>query len=147
MMKMKACLIIFAGCGTVSIMVVISFGLIALGTYSVLTESTPKATTDIEAALNQELSAELGSQYHRSQMTGDTLVVDVTLKRDDLIDFWESLALIHGAIAKHHPPVEQVIIEDTGGQRITVLMEDLRDYYSGRMGYDDFRDSWQVTNP
>lgn len=153
MTRRRGCLIIVAVLGVSSFLCVLLLGIMALGGYDVLAQATPppEATVPPEADLDNELARALASQphmtYHASHVTGRTLIVEVTLQRDDAVHFWESLAAIHRAVAISNPAVQEVTIRDSGGQRITVRMEDLRRYWLGAMSAEDFRATWQIVNP
>ena len=143
-----------ACCGTLSVILiavallsVLAFCATSFAGYSLLAEATPEHLDAIDADLGRELLYQPGVRYRGCHLTDGTLVIDVTLDRDDLGEFWEALAAIHRTVAKRNPPITWVTIEDMTGQRITVQMSDLRRYYSGHMAFEEFRQTWKISNP
>jgi len=147
MTKTKTCLIILSASGIFIILCTLWLGMILLRAYSLMTHVTPVPTVGIEDALDRELASEQRIRYNGSRTEGDTLVIRVTLPRDELVEFWDCVNMIHRRVARFDPPVYWVTIEDTGGQRISVRAGDLRDYHFGRITWARFRAGWRITNP
>ena len=82
-----------------------------------------------------------------ASISGGTLDISVSLRRSPPDAFFEDIGTIHGAVVEADPKVETVVLRDISGQRITISMDAMRDFYYDRIEWDEFRATWEVVNP
>lgn len=99
---------------------------------------------DLEGALEGFSEAKVESV----SVVDRDLVIKATLDRSSLVAFNRGLGAIHGGVASSNPPdILNVIIEDIdNGQRINVDMSMLLAFHQKRIGWDQYRNSWVVTD-
>ena len=108
--------------------------------------NTPKPLS-LEEQIYRALIEPLGrNTIYRVIISDDTLQVNTNLDRENgVVAFYSEIGVIHGVIVRANPSVDKVILNDVTGQRITMPMEAMIRYYQKFISWDEFRDTWEIT--